>query len=209
MADGVQAKAIWVQSDTKRIMLSELEKYDAVYLDPKDPEKAEQIIKRCKKPVYIVTNCFEDHYPTRYDSRKRVKDLIDKWSEDDRISGIVLDFIRFTDSKLDFRKFFWIEDAISYAKAVTSSAKKYKKLKFTCLPFPWCFWYGQNPFKMKKYGTICPMLYSKSVWWFRFQKFLFGKCEPVIDFWDNDSYTVEKQAKLCKSCSLFRYGGSK
>ena len=190
-------KGIWLQSQniTKDIDLSS---YEIIYLDPKDEQKALSFINDHKN-VFICINCFENRKPENLISITNITIEAQKWCKLN-IEGIILDFIRHTEHSFDF-------DTINRTvKAVSDVCKFYKKeLKFTVFPFPSCLMYGQNPFHFKKYGTICPMLYG-SDWQIRFNKFIYGKCEPILRGWDTTLDDVQRQVNIVKdNYSIFRY----
>jgi len=192
-------KGIWLQSQniTKDIDLSS---YDTVYLDPKDEIKALKFIETHPNKIFICINCFENRDPKKISSLTEISIEAQKWCKLSGVDGIILDFIRHTEHSFDFDT---INKTVKHVYDVCRLFKK--ELKFTVFPFPSCLMFGQNPFHFKKYGTICPMLYG-SDFQVKFNKFVCGKCEPIIRGWDTTIENVQRQINIVKdNYSIFRY----
>jgi len=216
-------KGIWCeQSDilTKRQIRKIRDKgYNLVYLFKWDEEeewnkRVISLFANSNFAVFLSVDAFrfkEIDYESRMSFYTRLVDA----ATTPNVDGIVLDFIRFSNPGLhDFRV---INKEAAYASFVCYENKKEMHMTNIFPPF----FYGQNPFSLRKYGVLAPMLYDgdKSpefsgvkIWLIsKFYKFLSKAVVPCIQGWQTLPEVQERTIKLLEKCgiedySIFRYG---
>lgn len=193
-------KGIWLwASDINYdiFKMKSLKPFDTIYLDiEKDTKKGLHFINKTNEwNIFPVVNCFENREPDNDEDYDEVLQLIESYKQFG--NNLMLDFIRYTHVAMSPESFRKIESVVKFASNL------FKNLKVTILPFG--EFYGQNHWKLRKYATICPMLYY-SPFWFGIMKRLYGDCEPVIKGWDTNQETIDKCIqKSGFSWSIFRY----
>jgi len=184
-------------------------KIDGVYLYGNIGYQTVQDFKAAGFKTFISVPCFEILDPDENfgEAFNEVAQATDKDPD-----GIILDFIRYRDPNIC--NIFKTKTILRFCK----QAKKItKKLKMTNLiPFLWLV--AQDPFRMKKMGTLCPMLYGNNTtphmtsiqikfWMWFYKKIVKADLEPCIRFWDTNEQIFEEQLRAIgdSNYSLFRY----
>ena len=169
--------------------------------------------KKCNNngiKMYWIVTCFAD--PNEKRTEYKIKEDIKRYS---KVSdGICLDYIRHKTIKLPtLSNTKCIENMCAFAKQHTNI------LKIAVFPFISSFLYGQNYFRLFKYGILQPMMYPQdmlgitnefsnkiNLFLLKILKIMFPNSEPCLQGWNRKKSDLEKDIKLLKNnYSIYRY----
>lgn len=165
--------------------------------------------------VYLSVTCLAGDKPK---SLSNIKQEIKEYSY--ICDGISLDYIR-------YKNMSWSNPSVdeSIKEILDYTKTQCDNIKIAVFPIYNSFLYGQNYFKLQKYGVLQPMLYPQDMFGktndltqkltriiIAITQVLFPKSEPCLQAWDEMEKNnfrrksdLIKDIKFCKNYSIFRH----